>query len=56
MAEETDSSSSPELPIHVVHPNPTIWKPCSFRYFCSPLPKREKMKIRNIFLLNYTEG
>lgn len=28
IAEATDSSKSPEFPIHVVHPYPTILKPC----------------------------
>jgi hypothetical protein len=40
----TDSSKSPEFPMHVVHPYPTILKPCSFKYFCSPLQNAKKKK------------
>lgn len=51
IAEATDSCRSPELPIHVVQPNPTILKPCSFRYFCRPLHKKyiNKFKFSTYF-------
>lgn len=49
IAEATDSSKSPELPIQVVQPYPTIWKPCSFKYFCSPLHKSKKKNSIYLF-------
>jgi len=55
IAEATDGSSSPELPIHVVQPNPTILKPCSFRYFCSPLTKKYKTSSIHFSRIEQTE-
>lgn len=46
IAEATDSSNSPEFPMHVVQPYPTIWKPCWLRYFCNPLDETKTWIIR----------
>lgn len=40
----TDSSSSPEFPIHVVQPYPTVWKPNWFKYSCKPLNDTDHTK------------
>lgn len=48
MAAATDSSKSPEFPIHVVQPYPTILKPCWFKYFCSPL-HQESLYLAEVF-------
>src|SRR3954451_22550636 len=36
IALETASGSGPELPMHVVQPYPTVWKPSASRYGVSP--------------------
>lgn len=52
MAAATDSSKSPEFPIHVVQPYPTILKPCWFKYFCSPL-HQESLYLADKFFIMY---